>query len=301
MSEDQTVETGDETVEAQLRASLAELKEAQARLQIADRMASMGMLAAGVAHEINNPLAFVVANLDFAREDLRALRAGPPNQEQLEKRLDAISFALSEAQEGASRVRNIVLDLKTFSHPDAEFRGPVDLCRVVDSAVNLARGEIRDSAEIVRRFHPVPPVVGNEARLSQLFLNLVVNAAQAILGRDVAPAKHEIRLTIERAADGRVMAEIADTGVGIPPEHLARIFDPFFTTKPIGMGTGLGLSICHGIARSLGGDITVASTVGAGSAFRVWLPVAADGTATGAGGGARTRTGKPEADPSARS
>ena len=312
MSEQRNIEDQRARVEVALRDSLAELKQAHTRLQLADRLASMGTLAAGVAHEINNPLAFVVANLGFAQEELGVLRATHFDPLVLDKRLGALGWALGEAQEGAARVRNIVLDLKTFSHPDAEYRGPVDICRVIDSAVNLAQGEIRGRAKILRRFDRVPPVLGNEARLSQLFLNLVVNAAHSIPGvaantqdaaatateattatataiasavtetsallgnQNDATLVHEIRLVVAPGPDGRVIVEVGDTGAGIAPEHLSRIFDPFFTTKPIGFGTGLGLSICHGIVRSLGGEISVTSTLGAGTTFRISLPATAD-------------------------
>jgi two-component system, cell cycle sensor histidine kinase and response regulator CckA len=280
MSEQRKIEDQRAKVEAALRDSLVELKQAQTQLQLADRMASMGTLAAGVAHEINNPLAFVVANLGFAQEEVRALRASPPDPLQMDKRLAALTWALGEAQEGAARVRNIVLDLRVFSHPDAELRGAVDVRRVIDSALNLAQGEIRGRARIVRRFEAVPPVLGNEARLSQLFLNLIVNAAHSIpviasagLDDDTAgTTRHEIRISVWQSPEGQVVTEVTDSGIGIPPEHLDRIFDPFFTTKPVGLGTGLGLSICHGIVRSLGGEISVTSAPGTGSSFRVSLP-----------------------------
>jgi two-component system cell cycle sensor histidine kinase/response regulator CckA len=287
MSEQRNMEDQRARVEVALRDSLAELKQAHTRLQLADRLASMGTLAAGVAHEINNPLAFVVANLGFAQEELGILRATHLDPLELDRRLGGLGWALGEAQEGAARVRNIVLDLKTFSHPDAEYRGPVDICRVIDSAVNLAQGEIRGRARIIRRFGSVPSVLGNEARLSQLFLNLLVNAAHsipavpeapALVGVDAAapaaPALHEIRLVVASEPDGGVTVEVGDTGAGIAPEHLSKIFDPFFTTKPVGFGTGLGLSICHGIVRSLGGEIGVTSILGAGTTFRIWLPTA---------------------------
>ncbi|MES1158106.1 MAG: ATP-binding protein [Haliangium ochraceum] len=286
-SEQRKIEDERTRVEAALRESLAELEHAQARLQIADRMAAMGTLAAGVAHEINNPLGFIMANLGFAQEEVTALRGPQVDLMEMDRRLAALAWALGEAQEGAARVRNIVLDLKTFSHPDAGLRAPVDVRKVIDSALNLAQGEMRGRVKFVRRFHPVPPVLGNEARLSQLFLNLIINANHSIVSAVSAArsaetdaggtaAAHEIRLSVDRADDGRVVAEISDTGVGIAPEHLDRIFDPFFTTKPIGLGTGLGLSICHGIVRSLGGEIAVSSTPGAGSTFRILLPAAND-------------------------
>jgi PAS domain S-box-containing protein len=288
MSEQRKIEAERANAEAALRQSLADLEQAQARLQLADRMASMGTLAAGVAHEINNPLGFVVANLGFAQDEVAVLRAADLNPAERERRLAALTWALGEAQEGAHRVRNIVLDLKMFSHPDAEMRTAVDLHRVIDSAVNLAQAEIRGRARVVRRFENVPAVLGNEARLSQLFLNLIVNAAHSIpppssngsSGEQAPMPRHEIRLSIERTPAGWVRAEVTDTGVGIAAEHLARIFDPFFTTKPLGRGTGLGLWICHGIAQSLGGEINVTSTAGMGATFSVILPPADVSTAS---------------------
>ncbi|HEY6004154.1 MAG TPA: ATP-binding protein [Anaeromyxobacter sp.] len=241
------------------RGAEAELKRASERLAVADRMASVGTLAAGVAHEINNPLAYVIANLSAASESAAALPDGAVD----------LQDALREAREGAERVRRIVAELRTFSRPDEAARGPIDVRRVLDAAVNLARHEIRHRAQVVKRYEDVPPVDANESRLAQAFLNLIVNAAQAIPeGRAEA---NQIRLSA-RLAEGRVRVEVEDTGVGIAPEHIGRIFDPFYTTKPVGVGTGLGLSICHGIVSSLGGEIRVDSVPGKGSTFAVVLP-----------------------------
>jgi PAS domain S-box-containing protein len=241
------------------RRAEAELKRASERLAVADRMASVGTLAAGVAHEINNPLAYVISNLSSASEVAAALPGGAAELQE----------ALREAREGAERVRRIVGELRTFSRPDEAARGPLDVRRVLDAAVNLARHEIRHRAQVVKRYEDVPPVDANESRLAQAFLNLIVNAAQAIPeGRADA---NQIVLGA-RLADGRVRVEVSDTGVGIAPEHLGRIFDPFYTTKPVGVGTGLGLSICHGIVASLGGEIRVESAPGKGSTFTVVLP-----------------------------
>ncbi|MDP1824592.1 MAG: ATP-binding protein [Archangium sp.] len=241
-------------------------KELEAQLVVADRMASLGMLAAGVAHEINNPLAWVIANLNFVAEELAEVKDRPVGA--------ACGEALSEAMDGAQRVRGIVRDLKAFSRSEDGQRGPVDLHRLLDSTANMAANEIRHSARLVKDYSLAPLVVeGNESRLSQVFLNLLVNAAQAI--PEGAADMNEIRLTTRREPDGRVLAEVRDTGPGMSPQVLARMFTPFFTTKPRGIGTGLGLSICHKIVGAHGGEIRVVSEEGKGSAFRVWLPAAA--------------------------
>ena len=247
---------------------VTERRALQAQLLLADRMASLGTLAAGVAHEINNPLAFTIANLGFGLEEARRLGDRRPELEQ----------ALAEAQEGASRVRDIVRDLKSFSRDDGDARGRCDVRQVLRAAVNLAQNEIRHRARVELDLGQAPPVTASERRLGQVFLNLLINAAQAI--PEGAPERHSIRART-RTEDGRVVVEIEDTGAGIPPEILGRIFDPFFTTKPVGVGTGLGLSICHGIVAGLGGDIQVESEPGRGSLFRVRLP-AGGGDAAGA-------------------
>jgi signal transduction histidine kinase len=180
--------------------------------------------------------------------------------------------ALGESRAGCQRIRDIVLDLKTFSRGDEESRGPVNLHTVLDSCANIARGEIRHRAQLVKDYGELPPVHANESRLGQIFLNLIVNAAQAIPEADVK--SHEIRITTTHEGEWVVVA-VKDSGIGIPPENRARLFDPFFTTKPIGVGTGLGLSICHGIVLGMGGRIEVESEVGQGTTFRVFLPVRA--------------------------
>jgi len=232
------------------------------QLLLADRMASMGTLAAGVAHEINNPLAFIVANLGFALDELRRADSPP----------DAVVQALSEAREGAARVRDIVRDLKTFSREDADAGGVADVREVLRSSVNLAQNEIRHRARMVMEMREVPRVAASERRLGQVFLNLLINAAQAI--PEGQAHRNFVRAETRTDESGRALVEIQDTGAGIPSEVLGRIFDPFFTTKPVGVGTGLGLSICHGIVTSLGGEIQVDSAPGRGTTFRVLLPPA---------------------------
>ncbi|WP_437898292.1 ATP-binding protein [Sorangium sp. So ce124] len=242
---------------------VTERRQMETRLQLADRMASLGTLAAGVAHEINNPLAYMVANVDFARKELRAKGAGA--------RLDALLSALDEAAEGGSRVRHIVGGLKTFSRADHGELGPVDVDPVIQLVLRMAQQQIQSKARLVLALGPVPPVHANEAQLGQVILNLLVNAAQALPEGKVS--ENEIRISTAPAPPGRVCIEVCDTGPGIAPELRSRIFDPFFTTKPIGEGTGLGLAICHGIVTSFQGEIDVESEVGKGACFRVLLPV----------------------------
>jgi len=180
--------------------------------------------------------------------------------------------ALEEAREGGVRVREIVRDLKTFSRADDTGREPVDVGRVLKSALSLATSEIRARARVEVAIAPTPRVLGSEHRLGQVLLNLLINAAQAI--PEGRRDEHLIRASTGVMPDGRVQVAIADDGAGIPPAHRVRIFDPFFTTKPVGVGTGLGLSICHGIVTALGGEIALESEEGRGSTFRVLLPAA---------------------------
>ncbi|WP_437624757.1 PAS domain-containing sensor histidine kinase [Sorangium sp. So ce1151] len=254
---------------------VTERRQMEARLQLADRMASLGTLAAGVAHEINNPLAYMVANVDFARKELRARGTAA--------RVDALIAALDEAAEGGARVRHIVSGLKTFSRADDGALGPVEVDRVIQLVLRMAQQQVRSKARLVVELGPVPPVHANEAQLGQVILNLLVNAAQAL--PDGKESENEIRITTALAPPGRVRIEVRDTGPGIAPELRSRIFDPFFTTKPIGEGTGLGLAICHGIVTRFRGEIAVESEVGCGACFRVLLPVWRAGAGAGDEGG----------------
>jgi PAS domain S-box-containing protein len=247
---------------------ISEKKRLEARLAVADRMASMGTLAAGVAHEINNPLAALMANLDHLAKEL----AHHP------ERATALVEALEDARAGADRIRQIVKDLKLFSRPDDVRRGPVDVRRVIESSIRMVWNEIRHRARLERDYGEIPLVEANEAHLGQVFLNLIVNAAQAI--REGNAGNNEIRVRTRRTLDGQALIEVRDTGQGMTPETLKRIFEPFFTTKPVGIGTGLGLPICQRLVHELGGTITADSTVGKGSTFRVTLPSARK-TATG--------------------
>jgi signal transduction histidine kinase len=177
--------------------------------------------------------------------------------------------------EGALRVQSIVQDLQRFSRSDPdEALALVDVRHVLAFTVDMTRPIIGEHARIVRDFGPVPTVLASEGRLNQVFLNLILNAAQAIAERAQEP---EIRITTSTDERGRAVVAVSDNGVGIAEAHIRKIFDPFFTTKPSGVGTGLGLAICRGITTSFGGEITVESTVGVGSVFRMILPAAYSG------------------------
>ncbi|MEO8548874.1 MAG: ATP-binding protein [Kofleriaceae bacterium] len=235
-------------------------KALEARLMFTDRMASIGTLAAGIAHEINNPLAYVMTNIEVLREELGET-AAPTLRE-----------ALDDAAEGAQRIQNIVRGVKTFSRSDDDASTPTDIHRALESALRLAATELRHRCVIVKQLGEVPYLLGNEARLGQVFINLLVNAAQAMPERDISA--NQIRLTTRTNPDGTAVIEIADNGHGMPPQVAHRIFEPFFTTKDVGNGTGLGLAVCHGIVERFGGRITVESAVGIGTTFRLTFPAA---------------------------
>jgi PAS domain S-box-containing protein len=234
------------------------------RAEVAQRLASVGTLAAGMAHEINNPLTFVAANLAFALDRVGTLRGDPRGEE--------VARALEDAEEGTRRVARVVRDLKASSRVGADERRAIDLKAEIETALKLAQHELRHRAALEVGLGDVPPVEAAEFQLGQVFLNLLVNAAQAVGDGDAAG--QTVRVTCHTAPDGWAVVEVADSGPGIPEAVRARIFEPFFTTKPVGQGTGLGLSVCHGIVTGLGGRIEVESTPGKGSVFRVLLPPA---------------------------
>ena len=244
---------------------VTERKELETRLLVSERMASVGTMAAGVAHEISSPLAYLRANLDAVADRLREL--GPSLSRE---RIDGLTDPLGKARDGADRVGKVVGDLRMFSGLDDDRNRPVDLRRLLDSIVDLAWNEISSRARLVKEYGDVPPVHANESRLAQVLLNLVVNAAQSI--PEGQAERNEIRIMTRTGAGGRVAIEIRDTGRGIAQEDRARIFDPFSTNKPA--APGMGLSVCHSIVTLLGGKIEVDSELGRGSVFRVLLPSA---------------------------
>jgi PAS domain S-box-containing protein len=248
----------DVTERRQMLASLAEK----------ERLASVGMLAASVAHEIMNPLTYVLANLDFV--------VG-------ERSVDAArnTKALVEAREGARRMQQIVWDLRALGRAGSEELFYVDARSVLEIALRLSGPEVSRNASIVLELDEVPCVLASESRLCQVFINLLVNAAQAMERRDDGAREIRVKTRYDEARS-LVGIDIADTGEGISAERLSRIFDPFYTTKP--MGTGLGLSICRDIIERMGGHIDVASTVGTGTTFTVWLSTTREAGAAGAVG-----------------
>ena len=246
---------------------VTERREMEEKLQFAERMASIGTLAAGVAHEINNPMAYVLGNLEFVRQAIsgKSVIAGSDEARELEE-------VIAEVMHGADRVAHIVRDLKAFSRKvDDEAVVPVALEEVLDTASEMAANEIRHRARLERDYSGSTMVLGNRVRLGQVFLNFVVNAAQAIPhGADAALGRVVLRTFVDES--GLAVAEVEDSGTGIAPAIRARIFDPFFTTKPVGVGTGLGLSSALGIVSALGGTIEVDSSVGVGTIMRVRFP-----------------------------
>jgi CheY-like chemotaxis protein len=235
-----------------------------------DRMVAVGTLAAGVGHEINNPLAYLLSNVLFAAQEMKQVEESEALPSWARQRIAGAGAALDDARDGAERVRDIVRDLKTFSRADENVLEVVDLHAVLEAALAMARNEVRHRAQVVKRYGEVPMITASRSRLAQVFVNLLANAAHAI------PDGHADRNHITlgtRYANDRVEISVSDTGRGIAPEHLPRIFDPFFTTKPVGEGTGLGLAICAGIIRDLGGEISVETEMGRGTTFRISLPV----------------------------
>ncbi|MCC7542579.1 MAG: PAS domain S-box protein [Deltaproteobacteria bacterium] len=246
-------------------------KQLQAQLAQADRMASIGTLAAGVAHEINNPLTYALTNADQLRKRLAGMaRDVESGATPSSGRLALLAESAADCCDGVRRACDIVRDLRTFSHVDTQERRPIDLATVIDAALRMATQELKYRARVVRAYEPdVPRVLGNEGRLSQVFLNLLVNAAHAM--STGGPETNTVTVRVATEGD-EVIAEVADTGQGMTPEQLSRVFEPFFTTKPPGVGVGLGLWVSHNIVQSVGGRIEVTSSPGGGARFRVRLP-----------------------------
>jgi PAS domain S-box-containing protein len=253
-------------------------KTLQRQLELADRLASLGTMAAGVAHEINNPLSVISGNAEYLAEELTRYRAQIGDAAASTKaggRLEDISAALADLQSAATRIGRIVSDLRAFSRPPDHTAGVANVSRCIDWAVRATSQEFRHRARLTTQMGDVPLANADESRLGQVFVNLLVNAAQSIAPGDTE--HNSVAITTHTDELGRILVEVSDTGCGIPPEALGRIFDPFFTTKPAGVGTGLGLSICHGIVSSMGGELRAESEVGKGTKFVVVLPPAPAG------------------------
>ncbi len=264
----------------------------QTQLMQQDKLATIGQLAAGVAHEINNPMGFIGSNMvtlekyigkynryiDGIEQELRSVSSGKlPESIQLLRRSLKIDFIardidllVDENNEGLDRVRHIVQDLMTFSHSDVAATGPTDLNRCMDGTINLLSNEIKYVAELTRDYGEFPPVSCNVQQIDQVFMNLLTNAIHAIQTKGEEVGKISVRTWSDH---DNVFVSISDTGCGILPENLSKIFEPFYTTKEIGKGTGLGLPISAGIVRKHGGEIAATSNIGIGSTFTVRLPL----------------------------
>jgi PAS domain S-box-containing protein len=242
---------------------ITERKAMHEKMVQADRLAAVGTLAAGIAHEINNPLAYMLLGLQYLEREL-------PKAAEDQQKMHEMLTRIAEIRSGAERVGGIVSGLKMFARADEVDRGRVNLEAVVDAAAKIADNEIRHRARLVRTYEMNALVHGNAARLEQVFLNLLVNAAHAVSDQD--PATSEIRIRIRHDGPNSVIAEVTDNGPGIEPAVLARVFDPFYTTKPIGIGTGLGLPICRSIVEGFGGRVDLESEPGKGTTARVTLP-----------------------------
>ncbi len=240
------------------------MKAANHRVAQQERLATIGTLSAGLGHEINNPLAYILGNLDFALEELRVIAGPSPSA-----RLAELSQVVGEAREGAERIRKLVKGLRALAREDVILYGvPVE--GVIETSLSMAAHEIRHKATVVEKHGDVPPVLADESRLTQVLVNLLMNAAQAF-EKGPASANH-ITITTSRLTDGRVSIAVEDNGPGIPASLMGRIFDPFFTTKPVGVGTGLGLPVSRNIINSLGGELLVQTEEGRGTRFTVVLP-----------------------------
>jgi hemerythrin-like metal-binding protein len=264
-----------------------QLESAQSQLLQSEKMASIGQLAAGVAHEINNPVGFVNSNLGtlgkyiasifkvidaYAAAEARMGSNTCPEVSQIKNTVDFpyliedIPNLLKESQDGLARVTRIVQDLKDFSHVDESNWQHANLEQGMDSTLNVVSNEIKYKAVVIKEYCGLPDVECMPSQLNQVFMNLLMNAAQAIENKGT--------VTVRTGIGGEeVWVEVEDTGKGIPPENVNRIFEPFFTTKPVGKGTGLGLSLSYGIVQKHHGRIEVKSEVGRGTQFRVYLPL----------------------------
>ena len=277
---------------------LTEMRRLQRQLFQSEKMASIGQLAAGVAHEINNPAGFIDANLfqmeeyvgdlrrlwrrvaaldaaadpESLRRELAALRA-EAEEVDADFVLDDLGKAIRESREGSERIRHIVQDLRAFARPDGSERVWADVNQCVDSTANIVWSMMKHAVELQKEYGELPAILCHPGQLKQVFMNLLVNAYQAVVAK-VGDSGQLGEITIQTAREpGSVVVTIRDDGIGMAPAHLDRIFDPFFTTKEPGVGTGLGLSTAFHLVTGLGGRIEAESRVGLGATFRVVLPV----------------------------
>jgi two-component system NtrC family sensor kinase len=272
-----------ESLEARVEERTRELREIQMQLMQSEKLKSLGQLVAGVAHELNNPIGFVHANLQLLDEFIEKLARAQERGEDTVKIRDAITKLLKRSREGTERVKQIVQDLRTFSRMDQADLQSAQLCDEIDRTIALMEPRFKGGVEVVREYQPLPEVRCYPGQLNQVFLNLLMNAC------DVLENGGKIFVRTE-PTDGGVRIEFEDTGPGIPESIRSRIFDPFFTTKEVGKGTGLGLSLSHGIIERHGGRLQVVSRPGRGAIFQIDLPLVApeQGAEEPIGKGSRT-------------
>lgn len=295
ISEQMAVENELRNSHSQLEHANKQLKDHKNRIVQSEKLASIGQLAAGVAHEINNPVGYVTSNLGTISEYIETMKSvielheklnnlGLDDEIERKNLLGAIKYiqddedldfiledcdnVMKESMEGVHRVAEIVQNLKSFAREDSDVHAPQDINEGIDAMIKMVWNELKYHCEIVREFGDVPVVQCHRGQINQVFMNMLVNASHAM------PPEGGL-ITIGTSVQGsRLEIRIADNGSGIPPEALSKIFDPFFTTKDVGKGTGLGLSISHGIILDHGGSIEVDSELGKGSEFRIYLPLA---------------------------
>ncbi|MFT5719589.1 MAG: two-component system NtrC family sensor kinase, partial [Oleiphilaceae bacterium] len=269
---------------------IGKLQDAQEQLLQQEKMASIGQLAAGVAHEINNPVGYVNSNINSLESYITDLYQVLSVYEKIEPQLgaeseilteikalksdidynfikDDVKDLISESKEGVLRVKQIVKDLKDFSHVDEAEWQTTGIEKGIDSTLNIVRNELKYKANITKEYEEIPPITCVPSQINQVIMNLLVNAGHAI------DDQGSITIKTSQKDQDFVYIEIADTGKGIEKEHLTKIFNPFFTTKPVGQGTGLGLSLSYSIAEKHGGELSVKSEIGVGTTFRLTLPI----------------------------
>lgn len=261
-------EAGEVTGFVTVKRDMAEREALQRQLMESERLSTVGQLVAGIAHEINNPLSLILADADFLREQVDKLGGAVPGPVRNDLR-----SSISEIQQGVDHIRGVVRDLGAFARSEDEVAEPVDVREVLDATLSLLGNEIRHRARLVRRYAEVPPTLAKRSRLGQVFLNLILNAVQAIpVG---AAHNHQIRLVTRVTRARQILIEVSDTGAGIPADIQSHLFDPYFTTRELGQDVGMRISVSHSIVTSLGGDMAVHSIPGHGTTFVISLPVSA--------------------------
>lgn len=277
----------------ELKTAMNRLKKTQNQLIVSEKMAALGVMAAGVAHEINNPVNFIKNSCHGLEKDVKDLNEivsfclkniDPGKEDRIKELLNKLDYntitdeipeLLSNILDGLERTKEIVRSLRVFARIDAQMDNQVDLHEVVDSVLIMLRSRYRDKARIIKKFSPIPPVKGNAGKLSQVVINILNNAIDAVEGIN-DPEKNAVIIKTEkiyRSGLEYAALTVTDQGPGISDEDKQKIFDPFFTTKPVGKGTGLGLFICSNLIQEHDGSIEVSSTPGKGASFSIYLPV----------------------------